>query len=251
MRKKLIAGNWKMNTTMAEAQALAAAIAQNNPSGNSVEVLICPPYLYIPSLLDAVAGNGVFVGAQNVHQAEKGAFTGEVSAAMLASTGIKHVIIGHSERRQYFGETDETVNQKTKQALAHGLTPIVCIGETLEERESGRELEVVESQVKGALVGISIEDAAKLVWAYEPVWAIGTGKTASPEQAQAMHASIRGWLSEATSEAVSEGTRILYGGSMNDSNASTLLAQPDIDGGLIGGASLKAEAFQTIIDAAA
>lgn len=238
-----------MNTIATEAKALAQQLSDVHIE-NHVEVLVCPPFVNIGTVQLALSDTPILVGAQNMHSAEKGAFTGEVSASILAGAGISHVIIGHSERRQYFGETDESVNLKTKQALAHQLFPIVCIGETLDEREAGRELEVVEAQVRKALEGISPEAATRIIWAYEPVWAIGTGKTATPDQAQAMHAAIRGWLSDATSAEVSAGTQILYGGSMNAANASELLAQPDIDGGLIGGASLKADDFKTIIAAA-
>lgn len=241
-----------MNTTVAEAAALAEALSQISATVLvKSEALVCPPFINIPTVKVALGTAQIAVGAQNLHQADKGAYTGEVSGAMLAAAGCTYVILGHSERRQYFFETDALVNAKIRQALASQLTPIVCIGETLEERDAGSALEVVKTQVLGALAGLSEAEAAKLVWAYEPVWAIGTGKTATPDQAQAMHQAIRGWLAEAVSASVAEATRILYGGSMNAANAQELLAQPDIDGGLIGGASLKASDFGVILHAAA
>lgn len=240
-----------MNTLQSEAIALATQIAATSAKIlSSVEVLICPPALHLAPVQATVGATGIKVGAQNMHQALSGAYTGEISAPMIASSGCSHVILGHSERRQYFGETDALVNLKIKQALAHHLTPIVCIGETLTEREAGVELAVVTAQVKGALASLTAEEAQQLVWAYEPVWAIGTGKTASPEQAQSMHAALRTLLGELVSDEVATKTRLLYGGSLNAANAAELLAQPDIDGGLIGGASLKATDFGTIIQTA-
>lgn len=248
MRKIVISGNWKMNTDAIEAENLATAM--NSLASNVVEIVICPPNLFTQSVVHAVAKSGVQVGVQNLHQKESGAFTGEISAKMVKSVGATHAIIGHSERRQYFNETDASVNEKISQALAYGLTPIVCIGETLAERESGAAFEVVKGQVLGAIGNFSASDLAEIIWAYEPVWAIGTGVTASPEQAQEMHAAIRMWLVERLGADIAQNQRILYGGSMNDANAAELLAQTDIDGGLIGGASLKADAFGKIIAAA-
>lgn len=248
MRKIVIAGNWKMNTLAAEAQQLAQAIAQVPTDG--IEVLLCPPALHTASVVSAVQGTAIAVGVQNIHQKASGAFTGEISATMAASVGATHTLIGHSERRQYFNETDSSVNEKIGQALSNGLIPVVCIGETLAERENGTAFEVVKGQVEGAIGDFSAQDLQALIWAYEPVWAIGTGLTATPEQAQEMHAAIRSWLVEALGADLAAQQRILYGGSMNDGNAAELLAQPDIDGGLIGGASLKADAFGKIIEAA-
>ncbi|MGN0880323.1 MAG: triose-phosphate isomerase [Oligosphaeraceae bacterium] len=254
-RKILIAGNWKMNMTGAEGAAL---IKEMKASCNGAcccdkapEVLVCPPFMTIPAVKAETEGTPLLVGAQNIHWEEKGAFTGEVSGNMLNEAGITHVIIGHSERRQYFGETDETVNKRLKAALRHGLVAIVCIGETLEERENGTTEAVIERQVRGALADISADDMKNVVLAYEPVWAIGTGKVATDEQAQAVHAFIRGLLKQLFAcPCVADNTRILYGGSMKPGNAAGLLAQQDIDGGLIGGAALKAADFLAIVKAA-
>lgn len=240
-----------MNTTAPEAKALVEGILDADAAlFDAVEVLMCPPFTNLAAVTEKTAGTAVHVGGQNMHEAEKGAFTGEISAAMLTALGCSHVILGHSERRQYFHETDVLIHQKLVAALAAGLTPVVCIGETLDEREQGRASDVVATQVNGALGSLSAEEAAKLVWAYEPVWAIGTGKTATPDQAQTMHADIRALLAAQFGDAEAQKVRILYGGSMNAANAAELLAQPDIDGGLIGGASLKAQDFLTIIRAA-
>ena len=249
-RRILIAGNWKMNKTSKEGAALVAEIAAGLPSGNLPEILVCPPYLTIPAVVEAAKGTALEVGAENVHWAASGAFTGEVSAAMLLDAGVTHVIIGHSERRQYFGETDETVNQRTKAALAAGLVPVVCVGETLAQREAGQTMDVIGAQVKADFAGLSAADMAPVVIAYEPVWAIGTGKVATDEQAQEVHAFIRKVLDEMFGADVAAATRILYGGSMKPANAKGLLAQPDIDGGLIGGAALKAPDFLALIEAA-
>ncbi|MBN8590051.1 MAG: triose-phosphate isomerase [Rhodothermia bacterium] len=250
-RTFLIAGNWKMNTLPSEGVELAKAIATSQTSAfTTVEVLVCPPSTHLSSVLEAVGTSGIKVGAQNMHQHTSGAYTGEISAAMIQAIGCTHVILGHSERRQYFGETDALINHKIKQALAHNLTPIVCIGETFDEREAGQELEVVTRQVEGALAELSTQEAEKLVWAYEPVWAIGTGKTATPAQAQTMHAAIRNLLASLVNKQMATQARLLYGGSLNAVNAPELLAQVDIDGGLIGGASLKSADFGTIIQTA-
>ena len=248
-RRILIAGNWKMNKTSKEGAALVAEIAAGLPSGNLPEILVCPPYLTIPAVVEAAKGTALEVGAENVHWAASGAFTGEVSAAMLLDAGVTHVIIGHSERRQYFGETDETVNQRTKAALAAGLTVVVCVGETLAEREAGTTAAVIDRQTRKALEGVS--DVAKVVIAYEPVWAIGTGKTATPDMAQEVHAQIRAILADLYGAETAETVRILYGGSMKPANAPELLAKKDIDGGLIGGAALKAPDFLALIQAGA
>ena len=248
-RRILIAGNWKMNKTSKEGAALVAEIAAGLPSGNLPEILVCPPYLTIPAVVEAAKGTALEVGAENVHWAASGAFTGEVSAAMLLDAGVTHVIIGHSERRQYFGETDETVNQRTKAALAAGLTVVVCVGETLAEREAGTTAAVIDRQTRKALEGVS--DVAKVVIAYEPVWAIGTGKTATPDMAQEVHAQIRAILADLYGADAAETVRILYGGSMKPANAPELLAKKDIDGGLIGGAALKAPDFLALIQAGA
>ena len=248
-RRILIAGNWKMNKTSKEGAALVAEIAASLPSGNLPEILVCPPYLTIPAVVEAAKGTALEVGAENVHWAASGAFTGEVSAAMLLDAGVTHVIIGHSERRQYFGETDETVNQRTKAALAAGLTVVVCVGETLAEREAGTTAAVIDRQTRKALEGVS--DVAKVVIAYEPVWAIGTGKTATPDMAQEVHAQIRAILADLYGAETAETVRILYGGSMKPANAPELLAKKDIDGGLIGGAALKAPDFLALIQAGA
>jgi len=255
-RRILIAGNWKMNKTSVEGTTLVEEIKAALPCGGTdscsegPEVLVCPPFLTIPAVAAAVAGSCVKLGAQNVHWAADGAFTGEASVSMLKDAGCTHVIIGHSERRQYFGETDETVNARTKAAVAAGLVAVVCVGETLDAREQGTTNDVVDRQTRGALAGIAAADMDKVVIAYEPVWAIGTGKVATDEQAQDVHAFIRTILSEMYGAATAESVRILYGGSMKPGNAAGLLAQADIDGGLIGGAALKAEDFVGIVKAA-
>ena len=244
----LIAGNWKMNTLAADAVSLATHVVQATPAG-SVRVVICPPAVHLSSVAGALKDSHVALGAQNMHQEDSGAYTGEVSADMLNSVGCAYVILGHSERRQYFGETDGGVNAKVKKAMEKGLVPIVCVGETLDEREAGNQDAVVSAQVRTALAGVEIQSVDELVIAYEPVWAIGTGRTASPEQAQAMHAMIRSLLVEQFGATHAPGIHILYGGSMKPANADELLGQLDVDGGLIGGASLKADAFAAIIAA--
>jgi len=245
-RTTIIAGNWKMNKTAAEGQALVEAL-KPLVAGADAEVVVCPPFTTLAAVVAAAAGSKVKVGAQNVHWAANGAFTGEVSAEMLRDAGAEYVIIGHSERRQYFGETDATVNQRLKAALAAGLKPMVCIGETLEEREGNRTEAVIDTQVKGGFAGLTPEQMANLVIAYEPVWAIGTGKTATPAMAQETHAYIRKVVGQLFGPAAAAGVRIQYGGSMKPDNAKELLSQPDIDGGLIGGASLKATDFAAIV----
>ena len=245
-RKSIIAGNWKMNMTQAQATNL---INELKPlvKDATCDVVICVPYTDIELAVKLCKGSNIEVGAENVAWAEKGAFTGEISADMLLEIGTKYVILGHSERRQYFGETDASVNARLKTALAKGLLPIVCVGETLEERECNRTEEVILAQLKGGLADLSKEDAAKLVIAYEPVWAIGTGKTATSAQAQETIKFIRDTLADLFGKEVADVVRIQYGGSMNPSNVKELMAMPDIDGGLIGGASLKAVDFSKVV----
>jgi len=248
-RKIIVAGNWKMNKLPAEGSALAAEIDKmlSTVDVSDVDVVVCPPFTVIPAVAEALRGSKVKVGAQNVHWAESGAFTGEISAEMLKSIGVEYVIIGHSERRQYFGETDETVNKRLKAALAAGLLPIVCIGELEIERKENRTEAVLAEQIRGGFAGISAEDMAKVVVAYEPVWAIGTGLTATPEIAEETHRFIRAEFAALFGREVADGLRIQYGGSMKPENARELVACPDIDGGLIGGAALKADSFVKLI----
>lgn len=251
----LIAGNWKMNTDVPEACSLAQGvvdgIAQRGEQLAGVGVAVCPPFVSLQAVAEVVDGTAVALGAQTMHSADEGAYTGEVSAPMLRSVACTYVILGHSERRTYFHETDAEVNAKVKQALDHDLVPIVCVGETKAQRDNQRAQEVVRAQVEGALEEVDIRDPSHLVIAYEPVWAIGTGDTATPLQAQEMHTFIRGVLEDRYGAEVSDSVPILYGGSMKPHNAASLLEQPDIDGGLIGGASLKAKSFVAIADAAA
>ncbi len=245
-RKKLIAGNWKMNMTTSEAEALVSELIPLVKDADC-DVVVCPPYVDIPVVAPMIKGTNIKLGAQNVHWAEKGAFTGEISACMLAELGVSHVIIGHSERRQYFGETDATVNARVKAALAAGLTPIVCVGETLEQREAGITDDLLAAQVNGAFDGLSMDDACRTVIAYEPIWAIGTGKTASDEEANRTIRVIRNTVEKLYGMDAADGLRILYGGSMNAKNAHGLKAMPQIDGGLIGGASLKPADFAKVV----
>lgn len=249
MRKNVVAGNWKMNTTLEEGVELANQI-NSLLKGKTVncDVVVCVPFTHLTSVNAVLEPELVKLGAENCSEHEKGAYTGEVSAAMVKSTGATHVILGHSERRQYFGENNEQLLAKTKLALANGLTPIFCVGEVLEERENGSYNEVVKGQVE-ALFELSAEDFGKIIIAYEPVWAIGTGKTATAEQAQDMHAHIRKVVEEKYGKQVAEDTSILYGGSCKPTNAKELFAKPDVDGGLIGGAALQAESFLGIIEA--
>tara|TARA_Y100001933_G_scaffold253881_1_gene294813 strand:+ start:65 stop:814 length:750 start_codon:yes stop_codon:yes gene_type:complete len=247
MRKKFIAGNWKMNLVPSAAEKLAQDLKSNLSGSEKAEIAVCPPYVALPAVLGVLKGSAISVGAQDMHWEDQGAFTGKISHDMLTDLGCTYVILGHSEQRQYFHETDETVNKKTKKALEHGLRPIVCVGETLEERDANKTNDVVQKQLLGALQGIS--DLKDTVIAYEPVWAIGTGKNATPEMAQEVHAMIREKLNQMYAGKAND-TRILYGGSMKPDNAEGLLKMEDIDGGLIGGASLKADAFFGIIKAA-
>jgi triosephosphate isomerase len=246
-RKVIIAGNWKMNKTATEAKVLVEELKAKVKDITSVEIVVCPPFTSIDAAVKAAAGSNVKVGAQNIHWAENGAFTGEISAQMLKEAGVEYVIIGHSERRQYFGETDETVNKRLKAALAAGLKPIVCIGELLDEREGGHTQKVLFTQLEGGLSGITGEQMEGIVIAYEPVWAIGTGKTATPEMAEETHCYIRQQLGDMFGQEVAGKIRIQYGGSMKADNAASLVAQKNIDGGLIGGASLKADSFADLI----
>ena len=250
----LIAGNWKMNTDVPQGRALAQVIADristDPQSFDGVDFLVCPPFVHLPAVVDALEGAPVTVGAQDVHAEDEGAYTSDVSAPMLTSVGCDSVIIGHSERRKYYDETDADVNAKVKQAKAHDLVPIVCVGETLEQRKAGNAEAVVKGQVDGTLDGVSVNSSDGLVVAYEPVWAIGTGESAEPEQAQEMHAVIRSDLTERFGADVADGVPLLYGGSMKPHNAHGLLSQPDIDGGLIGSASLAADSFLGIAEEA-
>ncbi len=250
MRTLMIAGNWKMHKTNSEALQLANQIKIKTTSVQHTEIVICPPFTALSAVGEVIKESRVALGAQNMFWEAQGAFTGEISASMLKSCGVKHVIIGHSERRQYFGETDQTVNKRLKAVLENGLHAIVCVGETLEERESDRVMEVISRQVSGAFTGVSAEAAGRIVIAYEPVWAIGTGKTATPEQAQEVHAAIRAMIEKSYGAAVAEDMRILYGGSVKPANAEALLKQADIDGALVGGACLQADTFIPIIQAA-
>ena len=246
MRTPLIAGNWKMNTDSSSAEALARAIAERAVEAAGAELLVCPPSVYLSLVHDALGNALVGLGAQNMYHEASGAFTGETSAAMLHDIGAKSVILGHSERRHILGETDEDVNKKTVAALAAGIRPIVCVGELLEQREAGKTAEVIRGQFDGSLAGISADAMKSVVIAYEPVWAIGTGKVATPEQAEEVHADLRKQLVERYNTDVAETVRILYGGSVKPDNAAELLGQPNIDGALIGGASLKADDFLAI-----
>lgn len=249
MRPFLIAGNWKMHMNATETRAYFETfkgMISAAPAG--VSMLLCPTFTSLTAAVEASSEiGGMHIGAQNLHFEDKGAFTGEITAAMIKETGADHVIIGHSERRQYYNETDETVNKKTVKALSAGLTPVVCVGEFLEERKSNTHFDVVKKQLAGAYAGISAADAVKTVLAYEPVWAIGTGETASPEQAQEMHAFIRAEFTTLYDASVAAQIPVLYGGSMNAANAEELLSQEDVDGGLIGGASLKPDSFHQIV----
>ncbi len=247
MRKPIIAGNWKMNMTPSQAKELVTALIPLVKDA-ACDVVVCPPYVDIALVAELVKGTNIQVGAQNIHWAEKGAFTGEISAAMLKEAGAAYAIIGHSERRQYFGETDETVNSRTKAALAAGIVPIICVGESLEQREKGETDAVVSGQVKADLADIPGEAVAGLVIAYEPIWAIGTGKTATDEQANETIGLIRETIASLYGQAVADQVRIQYGGSMNPKNVKGLMAQPQIDGGLIGGASLKAADFAQVVN---
>lgn len=250
LRKVIIAGNWKMNMTPCEAEEAVKKTAALTEGKDGCEVVLCVPFIDIPTAVNAAKGTNVKIGAQNVHFEEKGAFTGEVSAKMLVESGIEYVIVGHSERRQYFGETDETVNKRTKAALNAGLKVIMCLGEVLEERQAGITSEIVSMQTKLDLAGISDELIKNVIIAYEPVWAIGTGLTATPDQAEEVCCLIRKVVEGLYGKETADGMTIQYGGSMNDKNAADLLGKYNVDGGLIGGASLVPEKFASIVEAA-
>jgi len=247
MSRKMIAGNWKMNTLPSEGKVLAQGIIEKTGSP-SCKVVFGVPYIQLPQIAALTAQqDGFFVAAQNVHHEEKGAYTGEIAPAMLAELGVNYVILGHSERRDYFGEDDALIATKVRKVLDHGMLPIYCCGEKLPVREAGEHEQLVGQQIETALFGLSNDDFSKVVIAYEPVWAIGTGVTASPEQAQSMHAFIRAKIAAQYGREIAESTTILYGGSTKPANAADLIAQPDVDGGLVGGASLKVDSFSEII----
>ena len=247
MRKPFLAGNWKMNTNSVTSVNLAAALAQDLAEINTVDVAVCPPFVYLQAVAAALTVSDIAVGAQDVYFEGNGAFTGEISCAMLKDCGCAYVILGHSERRHILGETDALINKKIRTAIQSGLLPIFCVGELLEQRDSGRTMEVVADQIKKGLEGISAEQVKAVTIAYEPVWAIGTGRNATPDQAQEVHAMIRKLLGEIYSQSLAESLRIQYGGSAKPANTAELMAQPDVDGLLIGGASLKAEDFVAMV----
>lgn len=250
-RRFFVAGNWKMNNTIEQSVSLVKALNKDLRDMHKVDIMVAPPFTAIKPVYDALSNSSIQVGGQNVFWEESGAYTGEVSPIMLKEAGCKWVIVGHSERRQYFGETDETVNRRMKAALATSLKVIACVGETLAERENGVTFDVLDRQVTGALAGLTKEDMEKVVMAYEPVWAIGTGRNATPEQADEAHARIRGKIEALYGQKTSDAVRILYGGSVKASNALELFRRENVDGGLIGGASLKAPEFAAIIRSAA
>jgi triosephosphate isomerase len=246
MRKPIVAGNWKMNNTLAESRALTAGIVEAVASHDAPDIVIAPTAISLAGVGELLGDSNVELAAQNMHWAAGGAYTGEVSAAMIKDAGCTWVILGHSERRQYFGESDEGVNHKAHVALGADLTPIICVGETLEEREAERTVQKIELQVRAALAGIDQADASRVVIAYEPIWAIGTGKTASAEQAQEIHLAIRNIVADIYGRQIADQMRILYGGSVKPGNIAELIAQPDLDGALIGGASLRTDSFAEI-----
>ena len=246
MRRPIIAGNWKMNMTPAEAEQLVVELIPLVKDA-ACDVVVCPPYVDLAVVGKLLVGTNIKLGAQNIHWAPKGAFTGEISADMLLAMGVTHAIVGHSERRQYFGETDETVNKRAKAALDANITPIICVGESLEQRESGVTDTIVSKQTVAALAGFSAEEVVRSVIAYEPIWAIGTGKTATSEDANTTIKVIRDAIAGVYGQKVADEVRIQYGGSMKPSNAAELMAMPEIDGGLIGGASLKSEDFSKVV----
>ena len=247
MRKPIIAGNWKMNMTPAEAERLVVELIPLVKDA-ACEVVVCPPYVDLALVAKLLVGTNIKLGAQNIHWAPKGAFTGEISADMLLAMGVSHAIVGHSERRQYFGETDETVNKRAKAALDANITPIICVGESLEQREGGVTDTIVSKQTVAALAGFTAEEVVRSVIAYEPIWAIGTGKTATSEDANTTIKVIRDAIAGVYGQKVADEVRIQYGGSMNAKNATELMAMPQIDGGLIGGASLKSEDFSKVVN---
>jgi triosephosphate isomerase len=246
-RRPLIAGNWKMHTTVAEAEELALAVIKAAEGKEDRDVMIAPPYTALGAVGKVLSGSGVQLGAQNIHWEEAGAFTGEISPAMLKDVGCSMAIVGHSERRHVFGETDFMINRRTLGALQNGIIPVFCIGESLKQRETGQTMQVLEDQMRAGLVGVELNHGDQLVLAYEPVWAIGTGKTATEEQAQEVHAFVRTLLEGMFEKNIAGQIRILYGGSVKPENIDILMCQPDIDGALVGGAALKAESFERII----
>ncbi len=250
MRKRIIAGNWKMYKTAEEARSFAEAVKGKVSASERVEAVICPPALYLSELVQTMKEDAIGIGAQTMHEEKEGAFTGEMSAAMLQSIGVRYAIIGHSERREYYNETDESVNRKVHAALAEDLTPIVCVGESLEERESGTTVEKVANQVKQAFKGIHAANAVNAVIAYEPIWAIGTGKTATAEDANEVCGEIRSTVGQLYSDEVANNIRIQYGGSVKPDNIEELMSKEHIDGALVGGASLQPESFLTLVEAA-
>jgi len=247
MRRKIIAGNWKMYKTLSEAIELVNSLKRTLGDISEADIVICPPYTALDSISDLLIESNISLGAQDAHWEKEGAFTGEVSIAMLKDIGCKYIIIGHSERRQFFGETNDTVNKKVKAVLAAGLAPIVCVGETLAEREAAKAFDVINDHVQNGFKGLTKDEVLKIVIAYEPVWAIGTGKTATPEQAQEAHAFIRKVLGELWGKDAAAEIRIQYGGSVKPDNAAILMAKEDIDGALVGGASLKVDSFTEIV----
>jgi triosephosphate isomerase len=247
MRKPIIAGNWKLNKTSQEAVELVTLLRRELADVTEVDIVICPPFTVLSDVHDLLIDSNIGLGAQNLYWEDSGAFTGEISAPMIKSTGAQYVIIGHSERRQFFGETDQTVNKKIKAALKHGLTPIVCVGENLQERESNKTLLVIKAQVEGSLQGFTSNEFEQMIIAYEPVWAIGTGKNATAQQAQEVHQYIRELIKNMAGQEIAEGICIQYGGSVKPENIAELIEQPDIDGALVGGASLKSDSFVGII----
>ncbi|HLR09428.1 MAG TPA: triose-phosphate isomerase [Bacillota bacterium] len=249
MRKRVIAGNWKMNKVLTEAEAFMDSIVGKVPADDRVEAIVCAPFPFLPSLVEKAQGSRVKIGAQNMHYEDEGAFTGEVSPSMLKNLGVTHVIIGHSERREYFAETDEIVNKKTHAAFKHGLTPIVCVGETLEQREANETMKHVETQVKQALAGLTANQVAETIIAYEPIWAIGTGKTASSADANEVCTHIRQVIEQMTNAETAEQIVIQYGGSVKPANIDELLSKSDVDGALVGGASLEADSFLQLVEA--
>ncbi|MCD5401776.1 triose-phosphate isomerase [candidate division NPL-UPA2 bacterium] len=250
MRKPLIAGNWKMNKASSRAGELARVLRDKLEGESSLDIVLCPPFTALEIVYRIIKGSHIGLGAQNLHWEKEGAYTGEVSAPMLKELGCRYVIIGHSERRQHFGESNETVNRKVKAALKFDLTPIVCVGERLEEREEGKTFSVVDSHIKEGLTGLKKQDILRIVVAYEPVWAIGTGRTATPQQANEVHSYIRGLLTDIHGEEVTSQVRIIYGGSVNPDSIFGLMAEMEIDGALVGGASLHADSFVEIVQRA-
>jgi len=247
MRKLIIAGNWKLNKTNQEAIELVTLLKRELGDIVNVDIIVCPVSTALSDINDILNESNICLGAQNLHWEDSGAYTGEISALLLKDIGVQYVIVGHSERRQIFGETDEIVNKKIKAVLAHDLIPIACVGEVLKERESNKTLEVIERQCKGSFAGFTAKEMEKIIIAYEPVWAIGTGKTATPGQAQEVHLCIRTLVAKMYNEGVAQTVRIQYGGSVKPDNSAELMSQPDIDGALVGGASLKADSFSEIV----